>query len=85
MALAYELVRKYERILKPKGRKPRSARRCTTVEDYEKAFHDKVADIIRTWYVLVCAQGSSLRTAAAGAYYLRGTQGGTSAGGASTA
>ena len=85
MTLAYELVRKGERILKPKGRKPRSARRCTTIEDYEKAFHDKVADTIRTWYVLVCAQGSPPRTAAAGAYYSRGTQDDTSAGSVSTA
>ena len=85
MTLAYKLVRKCERILKPKGRKPRSARRCTTIEDYEKAFHDKVADIIKTWCVLVCAQGSSPRTAAAGVYYEKGTQDDTSAGSASTA
>ena len=85
MTLAYELVRKGERILKPKGRKPRSARRCTTVEDYEKAFHDKVVDIIKIRYALVCAQDSSPRTAAAGAYYSRGTQDDTPAGSASTA
>ena len=85
MTLAYELVRKDERILKPKGRKPRSARRCTSIEDYEKAFHDEVADTIRTGYVLVCAQGSSPRTAAAGVYYLKGTKDDTSAGSASTA
>ena len=63
---------------------PRSARRCTTIEDYEKAFRDKVADVTRTWHALACAQGSSLRTAAAGVYYEEGTQDDTSAGNALT-
>ena len=84
MTLVYELMEKAGRIPKPKGREPRSARRCTTIEDYEKAFRDKVADVIRTWYALVCAQGSSPRTAATGAYYWKDTQDDTSAGSALT-